>query len=124
MAEDDEMISKDLMEKYKKPLKSEDMVKFYQYKELLDQMEQLHDNASDEEKMRLGQSAINKISGVVSVMQRILFKASRDKDAPDEIIIVMIEQLTKLAFAQGGADFVDYSTLSEMEDRMKEGDNE
>ena len=124
MAEDDEMIPKDLMEKYKKPLKSEDMVKFYQYKELLDQMEQLHDNASDEEKMRLGQSAINKISGVVSVMQRILFKASRDKDAPDEIIIVMIEQLTKLAFAQGGADFVDYSTLSEMEDRMKEGDNE
>jgi len=124
MAEDDGMISKDLMEKYKKPLKSEDMVKFYQYKELLDQMEQLHDNASDEEKMRLGQSAINKISGVVSVMQRILFKASRDKDAPDEIIIVMIEQLTKLAFAQGGADFVDYSTVSEMEDRMKEGDNE
>jgi len=124
MAEDDEMIPKDLMEKYKKPLKSEDMVKFYQYKELLDQMEQLHDNASDEEKMRLGQSAINKISGVVSVMQRILFKASRDKDAPDEIIIVMIEQLTKLAFAQGGADFVDYSTVSEMEDRMKEGDNE
>ena len=123
MAEDDGMISKDLMEKYKKPLKSEDMVKFYQYKELLDQMEQLHD-LSDDEKMRLGQAAINKISSVVNVMQRILFKASRDKDAPDEIIIVMIEQLTKLAFAQGGADFVDYSTLSEMEDRMKEGDNE
>ena len=123
MAEDDEMIPKDLMEKYKKPLKSEDMVKFYQYKELLDQMEQLHD-LSDDEKMRLGQAAINKISSVVNVMQRILFKASRDKDAPDEIIIVMIEQLTKLAFAQGGADFVDYSTLSEMEDRMKEGDNE
>ena len=36
----------------------------------------------------------------------------------------MIEQLTKLAFAQGGADFVDYSTVSDMEDRMKEGDNE
>ena len=124
MAEDDEMISKDLMEKYKKPLKSEDMVKFYQYKELLDQMEEMHDNASDEEKMRLGQAAINKISSVVNVMQRILFKASRDKDAPDEVIIVMIEQLTKLAFAQGGADFVDYSTVSEMEDRMKEGDNE
>ena len=123
MAEDDEMISKDLMEKYKKPLKSEDMVKFYQYKELLDQMEQLHD-LTDDEKMRLGQAAINKISSVVNVMQRILFKASRDKDAPDEIIIVMIEQLTKLAFAQGGADFVDYSTVSEMEDRMKEGDNE
>ena len=123
MAEDDEMIPKDLMEKYKKPLKSEDMVKFYQYKELLDQMEQLHD-LSDDEKMRLGQAAINKISSVVNVMQRILFKASRDKDAPDEIIIVMIEQLTTLAFAQGGADFVDYSTVSEMEDRMKEGDNE
>ena len=123
MAEDDGMISKDLMEKYKKPLKSEDMVKFYQYKELLDQMEQLHD-LTDDEKMRLGQAAINKISSVVNVMQRILFKASRDKDAPDEIIIVMIEQLTKLAFAQGGADFVDYSTVSEMEDRMKEGDNE
>ena len=123
MAEDNEMISKDLMEKYKKPLKSEDMVKFYQYKELLDQMEQLHD-LSDDEKMRLGQAAINKISSVVNVMQRILFKASRDKDAPDEIIIVMIEQLTKLAFAQGGADFVDYSTVSEMEDLMKEGDNE
>ena len=124
MAEDNEMISKDLMEKYTKPLKSEDMVKFYQYKELLDQMEEMHDNASDEEKMRLGQAAINKISSVVNVMQRILFKASRDKDAPDEVIIVMIEQLTKLAFAQGGADFVDYSTVSEMEDRMKEGDNE
>lgn len=123
MAEDDGMISKDLMEKYKKPLKSEDMVKFYQYKELLDQMEQLHD-LTDDEKMRLGQAAINKISSVVNVMQRILFKASRDKDAPDEIIIVMIEQLTKLAFAQGGADFVDYSTVNSMEELMKEGDNE
>jgi hypothetical protein len=86
-------------------------------------MEQLH-GLSDDEKIRLGQAAINKISSVVNVMQRILFKASRDKDAPDEIIIVMIEQLTTLAFAQGGADFVDYSTVSEMEDRMKEGDNE
>ena len=123
MAEDNEMISKDLMEKYKQPLKSEDMVKFYQYKELLDQMEQLHD-LTDDEKMRLGQAAINKISSVVNVMQRILFKASRDKDAPDEIIIVMIEQLTKLAFAQGGADFVDYSTVNSMEELMKEGDNE
>jgi chemotaxis protein histidine kinase CheA len=121
MSDNDEGLPSKLYEKYRQPLTNKDMVRFYHYKELMDQMEELVD-ASDDEKMRLGQTLINKISGVVEVLQRMLFKASRDADAPEEVIMVMIEQLTRMAIAQGGADFVDFSTVNEMEDMMKEGD--
>lgn len=109
-----------LIAKYHRRLTREDMQKYQEFGELMNQVDP---DLPEEERSKLVRQLTNKITGAMEVLQRMVFRVVKDQDAPDEIIIVLLEQLTQLATARGGAVFADFSIVSEMEEMMNESDD-
>lgn len=109
-----------LIAKYHRRLTRDDLQKYQEFGELMNQVDA---SLPDEEKSKLVRQLTNKISGAMEVLQRMVFRVVKDQDAPDEIVIVLLEQLTQLATARGGAAFADFSILADMEEMMNESDD-
>lgn len=113
-------LPQELLEKYRERLSFKDMATYEEFGEL---MTQTDEDLTDEEKSALATKIMNKIHPALRVLQRMAYKAFTDPDVPEEIVIVMIEQLTKIAVAAGGTSFYDFAITDDMEEQMKGGDS-
>ena len=119
------MNADDILKKYAEPIKPGDLSKYYEFKALIEEAEELSkvenpDKATEDKKSKVASQMMTKVGSVVDVFKRLLFRASRDEDAPNEMIVMMIEELSMLAQAKGGASFADFEMAKLL---LEEGDD-